>query len=259
LDGEHVFVELLLPLMEEGGEDGKVAGNRKGAKRNGKRVVNADNMTIADFMSNLELNAARGGDEDEDDDDDEVGGIMHDDDSDVEMWHDDIAQVSLWDPILNLRKKSKKKGGDDDEMMTNMPGLQRVGKVIAILPPKSTPGKQSSELTRENEEQWKQLPKRTIVGTLTRLPPSSMYLLSPSNKSLPQFACPVGTKDIVIGGGEDAAAENEPSSSFNTALYRAEYTHGSWQPTHKWPPCTNVYVSAIPATSTTRVLPRCAE
>ena len=125
-------------------------------------------------------------------------------------------------------------------MMTNMPGLQRVGKVIAILPPKSTPGKQSSELTRENEEQWKQLPKRTIVGTLTRLPSSSMYLLSPSNKSLPQFACPVGTKDIVIGGGEDDAAENEPSSSTNTTLYRAEYTHGSWQAMHKWPPCTNV-------------------
>jgi hypothetical protein len=171
-----------------------------------------NSLTIADFMSNLELSAAQDGDDGQkgEEDDNEVGH-MHDNDSDVEMWHDDVAQVNLWDPVLSLRGKSKKKGGDDDDNELIL-GTQRCGKVISFLPPKSSPGKQSLELVREDEQQWKQLHKRTIVGTLTRLPSSSIYFLSPSNKPFPQFACPVGTKNTVNGGGENPTSPSESGS-----------------------------------------------
>jgi DIS3-like exonuclease 2 len=69
------------------------------------------------------------------------------------------------------------------------------------------------------------------VGTLTRLS-SGMYLLCPNNKSLPQFACPVGTKDIF--------KVKDDNTSIKSTLYRTEYTHGMWHEMQKWPPFTNV-------------------
>jgi len=229
LDGEFVFVELV-----PGGEYGEGVGNGKGAD---EKRHDGKEMKIADFMSNLELNdadVANGGSkkksdkvaEKEDDEEDleedvqfeeeeyligeeekeEEASVQEEnmdtiDDEEVEMWHDDEAQMSLWDPVVNLRKRSNKSTTNQQQNEKALSG-QRSGKVIYILPPKSTAGQQQSELTSEGESsrngngnnKQQVLPKRTIVGTLTQLPNGGRCLLSPNNKSLPQFMCPSGTK-----------------------------------------------------------------
>lgn len=170
----------------------------------------------------------------------------------AEMWHDDEVQMSLWDPVINLRKKSKKptttttNQSSHDKSM----GIQRSGKVIHILPPKSSSGNQPSEFAPQDESHRNEVPKRTIVGSLTQLPHGGRYLLIPNNKSLPRFMCPTGTKD---DGDNDNNSNNEEDNADDTAednnnngdsnaklLYRAEYAHGSWHATGKWPPCINV-------------------
>lgn len=229
LDGEFVFVELV-----PGGEYGEGVGNGKGAD---EKRHDGKEMKIADFMSNLELNdadVANGGSkkksdkvaEKEDDEEDLEEDVQFEeeeyligeeeeeeeasvpeenmdtiDDEEVEMWHDDEAQMSLWDPVVNLRKRSNKSTTNQQQNEKALSG-QRSGKVIYILPPKSTAGQQQSELTSEGESsrngngnnKQQVLPKRTIVGTLTQLPNGGRCLLSPNNKSLPQFMCPSGTK-----------------------------------------------------------------
>jgi len=180
----------------------------------------------------------------------------------VEMWHDDEVQMRLWDPQVNLRKRSKKSTSSKTQQQQ-----QCNGKVIHILPPKSSVGQQPSEFNPEEEESYRnQLPKRTIVGTLTRLPGqwgggeasknkkggalgSVRYLLVPTNKSLPRFMCPPGTKEEnnehstnnhESGNAVEDVANHNNGNEPSKMLYRAEYVHGSWHSSNKWPPCTNV-------------------
>ena len=138
-----------------------------------------------------------------------------------EMWHDDEIQMNIWDPIVNLRRKRR---SSTDALQQD----QRKGKVICVVPPKSSAGK--SELTPADESYLEKKPCRIIVGTLSKLPDGgNKCLFSPNNKSLPRFMCPAKTLD------ELKFDENDMQM-----LFKAEYVHGTWSETNKWPPCTRV-------------------
>jgi len=271
LDGDYVYVELY-PLDDGGVNDiGNKGEGGEEKKFNGKNKVElSDYMAGLDLKDNNKPNAGSSVDKEKSNDTEAAGyyssGIedvkyeeeeyligeeeveeeesneVHDDDNEEqgqgEMWQDDDIQMSLWDPLVSIRKKRKSTLSDKNRVPTS----QRSGKVIYILPPKSSPGQQPSEFTPEDESYKKQIPKRTIVGTLRQLPgqggnnKGGRYLLTPNNKSLPQFMCPMGVK-FNNNGDKDT---NNNSSNNNNTLYRAEYIYGSWHATNKWPPCTNV-------------------
>jgi len=169
-----------------------------------------------------------------------------------DRWHDDEVQMSLWDPVLNLRKRKKKKnvgnnnsnrGGGNalDDGANEGEARQYSGRVICIIPPSSGVGvKQASEFSPEDESYKKQLPRRTIVGTLTKLPDGNRYLLVPNNKCLPRFMCPAGTKEVEEETPVDEENDDDADGEKNKMLYQAEYIFGSWSAMNKWPPCTNV-------------------
>ena len=233
LDGDYVFVELLSE-----GDDG--VQDEKKCERD---------VTLGEFMESLELDDAVDGSVNGDKeqlredvgDDGYIEDVMYDEeeylideqitttntladpnDEAPEMWHDDEVQMKLWDPVVNLRKKSRR--SSSDVLLAN----QRKGKVICVIPPKSTAGK--SELTPADESYRDKKPSRTIVGTLARLPDGSRYLFSPNNKALPRFMCPVKT-------GEELKPDEGENAQM---LYRAEYVYGTWLETNKWPPCVRV-------------------
>ena len=55
LDGDFVFVELYLLIMDKGVKEDHDAGRISTKKKKNERAVNADSLTIADFNSNLEF------------------------------------------------------------------------------------------------------------------------------------------------------------------------------------------------------------
>ena len=245
LDGDYVFVELLPHQQEE------VANEKKCG----------EDLTLGKFMERLGINDEADEDYDagvngindkvgdkcygedyEDDieyeeyhisDDETKGKQNHADgncgsdnnfspDQNPEMWHDDEVQMSLWDPVVNLRRKIRVQS--TDELQQD----QRKGKVICVIPPKSTAGK--SELTPADETYRQKKASRTIVGTLAKLQDgNNRYLFSPNNKALPRFMCPASTAEALkIDDGD------------NQMLYKAEYIYGTWAETNKWPPCIRV-------------------
>ncbi|KAL3786259.1 hypothetical protein HJC23_005337 [Cyclotella cryptica] len=234
LDGDYVFVELL--PGDDAGADDCVEEGEKYEKRD---------VTLGEYMETLELGEddcvadvhpnEEFGDDGYIDDvqyeeeeyliGDEIKECKNTTDEPTEMWHDDEVQMKLWDPVVNLRRKSRRTSSD------LLLATQRKGKVICIIPPKSTAGK--SELTPADESYREKVPSRTIVGTLSKLPDGgNKYLLSPNNKALPRFLCPPKTaEELKLNNGEDDNAQ---------MLYKAEYIYGSWSETHKWPPCTRV-------------------
>jgi len=233
LDGDFVFVELL----DDVNDGGEVVNDDEDQKQRSKDV------TMGEYMDQLNLNddeisescraeMESDGDIQEEEEEEEEGG----------RWHDDEVQMKLWDPVLNLRKKSKKQNSNVDggNNISNEANGERQysGKVICILPPSGAGGQQASEFKPEDESYKKQIPKRTIVGTLSKLPDGNRYLLVPNNKCLPRFMCPAGTKEVEEEGKDDANADEIVEKS--RMLYQAEYVFGSWSSMSKWPPCTNV-------------------
>lgn len=220
MDGDIVFVELLDDVNDSGVEEQE--------KRSG-------DVTMEEYMDQLNLNDAEMS---------ESGRAEMESESGIQeeggRWHDDEVQMSLWDPVLNIRKKANKQrsnveGGDYSGEEHGE--RQYSGRVICIVPP-SGAGQQASEFNTEDENHKKQIPKRSIVGTLSKLPDGSGYLLVPNNKCLPRFMCPAGTKEVKQVGNYDANATESGEKS--RVLYQAEYIFGQWQPSSKWPPCTNV-------------------
>jgi DIS3-like exonuclease 2 len=232
LDGDYVFVELLDDVVTDGGD---VVDDDDGHDEQKQR---SKDITMGEFMDQLNLN--------DDDISESCLAEMEESETDIkeeegERWHDDEVQMSLWDPVLNLRKRLKKKNsnveGGDDTNEANSGERQYSGRVICIVPP-SGAGQQASEFKPEDESFKKLIPKRTIVGTLTKLPDGNRYLLVPNNKCLPRFMCPAGTKEVEEDGNDDANADEAGEKS--KMLYQAEYVFGSWSSMNKWPPCTNV-------------------
>jgi len=231
MDGDFVFVELLGDVNDSGDN---IMVNNDDDEEQKKR---SKDVTMEDYMGQLDLN----GDEISESCRDEMESesvIQEEEDEEGGRWHDDEVQMSLWDPVLNLRKKVKKQRsneeGGNDSGEVHDGERQYSGRVICIVPP-SGAGQQASEFNpgAEDESYKKQIPKRTIVGTLSKLPDGKRYLLVPNNKCLPRFMCPAGTKEVEEEGTDDTGEKSR-------MLYQAEYVFGHWQATSKWPPCTNV-------------------
>ena len=232
LDGDFVFVELLDDDDDVNDISGDMNQNGNEEKQHGKDV------TMRDFMDQLTLN-----DDEIESDQGEMGNesdIEEKEEEENARWHDDKVQMSLWDPVLNLRRRLRKNNGNVDGGDDSNEGSgerQYSGRVICIVPPAGGGGQQASELKPDDDNRKGQIPKRTIVGTLTKLPDGTRYLLVPNNKCLPRFMCPTGTKEVKE---EEDTASAEETSGQNKMLYQAEYVFGSWSAGNKWPPCINV-------------------
>ena len=229
LTGDTVFVELYPDA-----DDAVIEGNTE--KRNQSEV------TLNDYMSRLDVKDTKVERDCRDNEETleyEEEEYLIEDSSNAnadggetdERWQDDGVQVSLWDPKVNLRRKSTASRMSSTGTVGNLEASQRSGRVIFAIPPKST-GQAPSEFNPEDERHLAQIPKRTIVGTLTRLPgrggKDGRVLLTPNDKSLPQFMCPLNTK---IDECDDPETK---------ALYRGEYSYGDWRANDKWPPVTRV-------------------
>lgn len=234
LDGDLVFVELLNDVNGMAESDDRNGGDGMQKQRR------SNNITMGEYIDELNLNydeiseSCRAGMESE------TGFMNNEVEEAVERWHDDEVQMSLWDPVLNLRKRLKKKcsdfEGENIDAEVNGHVRQYSGRVICIIPPSGAGGQ--SEFSPEDEGFMKQIPRRTIVGTLTKLSDGNRFLLVPNNKCLPRFMCPAGTKEDEEVGGNSNNDTNDGEK--NTNLYQAEYIFGSWSSMNKWPPCTNV-------------------
>eukprot|EP00977_Amphora_coffeiformis_P013282 scaffold3421_cov181-Amphora_coffeaeformis.AAC.22 len=155
----------------------------------------------------------------DDDDEDEAGDkIVVDwmqtttDMDDDEKWQDDETQMALWNPVVPIARKAPKVASPKDE-------VQRQGRVVYVYPP--VPLLSEIDPTPVTER------TRPLVGYLKILP-SGQGLLTPLDKSLPQFKVP------------SSFTPPENAASDTTTLYRAEYVYGSWEESHKWPPCRNI-------------------
>ena len=131
----------------------------------------------------------------------------------TELWQDDETQMALWNPVVPVARQAPKKMEQDP--------VQRQGSVVYVFPP--APLLSEIEPTQNSNKER----TRPLVGYLKILP-SGVALLTPLDKSLPQFKVP---KSFQLT--QDAVEDNK-------TLYRAEYVYGSWEETHQWPPCRQV-------------------
>ena len=139
----------------------------------------------------------------------------------VTRWNDDEIQKRLWNPLVNTRKVDAAASSSNK---TNVHTEEQYrGRVIYVIPPK---GPIPSEINPSDDTYKTALSKRTIVGSLIKLPGdnSTFVLFSPNCRSLPRFMTPRSTE-----------LPSNPQQ-----LYKAEYIYGSWRDDSKWPPCSNV-------------------
>lgn len=209
MDGDMVYLEL---FPEE--------------EKRAPTATAATATTLSDQVEALNL------DNEQTNENDEAGDtIVFSGEDDVaankETWQDDAVQMNLWNPIVSVpRRQNRKTAADTDNPVVVPPPQQRKGRVVYILPPKSV----ASEIPSNNKNAKKAKPAtRRLVGSLKILG-SGTCLLTPNNKSLPQFKCPPNT----------STRFNNKDDDRDQAMFSAEYEYGSWGDTHKWPPCQKV-------------------
>jgi len=244
LDGEVVFVELL-PSSEEGEGEDDDGNNRVSSGSIG------DSDSASGRLRDMSLNDVA---DDNDNEivaqgDDACADECVDDGEPTTTWQDDPVQMNLWNPIVptsrvlqrksssqapGLSEKARRAGSDCKYLQ------QQKGRVVRVLPPKSL-------LSELDPAAPAVIPRRKIVGTIKVLPSggggrnngnitsSSTILLTPNNRSLPQFKCSTTKTVQELLEGMDARAKE-------LSLFQAEYEHGSWLDHFKWPPCTNLTV-----------------
>ncbi|GAX13658.1 hypothetical protein FisN_14Lh328 [Fistulifera solaris] len=165
-------------------------------------------------------------------------------------WQEDPQQVDLWNPLVTIPRPVKKAvnicEGEDRRRLKEEKALkQPKGTVVCIIPPKDI----HSEIKESNAApRTERRATRRIVGTL-KLVNDSTILLTPNNKSLPQFRCPTAsTRDILTKLREEEQLKMKEDGNFSkkkvdvvlTTYFQAQYEYGNWQQTHKWPPCTRI-------------------
>jgi len=163
----------------------------------------------------------------------------------VRTWQDDEIQMDLWNPqVTMVRKERKHVVSGNPNRLSSQSQLQRKGRVVYVVPPKPV----VSELEPDSSDNRKKapLPRRRIVGSIMVLQ-SGTILLTPNNRSLPQFKCPQPTKNLIDllqkerDKQEADSDENDHEPVLKRTLFRADYVYGSWKESHKqWPPCVNV-------------------
>jgi DIS3-like exonuclease 2 len=231
LDGDLVYVELL-PLDTTAEDD--TSKSNKNNNDTDSKLPAAGPSGLSDDLGKLDLgnvNEEVNDDEDEDEAGDTI--VFQGQDTDTEdtntnheTWQDDAVQMNLWNPVVPIarcqtRKAAATAAASDTEQ--HQPLQQRKGRVVYILPPKSV----TSEIPGSNVNDAPPA-RRRIVGSL-KVMKGGTCLLTPNNKSLPQFKCPPNTHQRF---------ENDPDK--DKTLYAAEYEYLSWGDTHKWPPVKNV-------------------
>lgn len=154
------------------------------------------------------------------------------------MWQDDPVQVDLWNPVVPIKRPRVRPSSLSFDNTTNRRREKELreqrqckGRVVHVCPPKPV----FSEMHPEK----KQLPTRRIVGSLKILN-NNTILLTPNNRSLPQFRCPPESTKKLIGSMQ-SKSDAKSNEAFNF-YYQAEYVFGSWKETFNWPPCTRVKV-----------------
>jgi DIS3-like exonuclease 2 len=156
-----------------------------------------------------------------------------------QTWQDDPAQAALWNPVVPIQRPTAngRHTHDEDPMerrrrKEQQMQQQRKGRVVYIVPPKAV----YSEVQTSNSSSPQKPPTRRIVGTLKMLPDGNTILLTPNNRSLSQFRCPTeGTRKLV-----ELAKQQDEDCDINQLYFCAEYEHGSWLTTHKWPSVVRV-------------------
>jgi exoribonuclease R len=242
MDGDQVYVEILpLPTSSATGAGADIQEDSATEPPPSKLDFHAQEsaeVLIDTMLKNAKISSEIPKDEDAFDD-----GISDDNmdvDDDIEdqseserelfqeeifTWQEDPVQMQLWNPTVSVRKC------DQAPLPKNVSGQQK-GRVIHVIPARFGISRQASELNPADEHHIQEAPRRTIVGSLKKLPSDTTpprYLLSPNNRSLPCFMTPFHT--------HSDCAMNQASPD---QLYRAEYVHGSWSSGDKWPPCVNL-------------------
>ena len=238
MDGDLVFVQVLGPVGEES------------SRGNNNQKIKTDSSKDG------------GGDEDE-------GGdtiLMHSgqtsdhqermnentqEETTPRTWQDDEDQMRLWNPQVSIPRTDPLQREPLSSTKENQP--QYKGRVLCIVPPRRF-GSEIPAGGGENGggegavDSMQGNPELRIVGSL-KLLQSGTTLLTPLNRSLPQFLCPPDfAKQIKLqvsnsnngSGDEENTGADDGKEAAERVLYQATYTFGDWQETHKWPPCRNV-------------------
>lgn len=238
LDGDIVYVELI------GTVENNVRSNNgdEQSKGEGRESIILEEFTRKLQIRSSRTNNASGGrkiddavsHKDKDDlteiayEDYDIGEVKENSDNSSDQeedtedksgtWQDDEIQRSLWNPVVSIQKAEKVKRLPADEE-------QFLGQVILVVPPKAIMSWQASELNPGEETYCEKTTRRTIVGTLKKMPGanSNRILFVPNSRCLPRFMSP-------------------PSTRIKEAdrLFKAEYIYGSWSQKDKWPPCRNL-------------------
>ena len=154
LDGDTVFVELLLPSQEEQDEQSKDEKVSSGKQKIEEKVEIVD----------------------------EAG-----DETKEEYWQDDALQVNLWDPVVPIaHKKLIPKSDSSSSPDAAFDRDQRHGRVVHVVHPKewSTEIKSNKQ---QNDSKKSAVATKRIVGTLKRLKSGTALLTSSNNKCMQQF------------------------------------------------------------------------
>ena len=236
LDGDIVFLQLL-PSEGEEADDDATTGHHK--------TVTVEEYELSQTLeSKAKINES--GDEDGKE---EVDSGDDDKESDDNLtprtWQDDETQMDLWNPQITLVRQERLslRPANDSSTSRLQPQTQRRGRVVHVVPPKVVLSELEPDTAPQKASKAPSPPRRRIVGSLMVLQ-SGTILLTPNNKSLPQFKCPQQmTQALIDKLQREQDSENGSSSSsvLDKTLFRADYVYGSWQASHKnWPPCVDV-------------------
>ena len=238
IDGDLVFIEIIGPVSERG-KAVQNDGNENAKKEQTQKISVKDFMKKMTLMDDDVADASRKENAQKDQTstiENEADGMQYEDyDVDEESvssqrdegqtWQDDEIQCNLWNPVVSIRKR---KNNGQDSTSSAEDDEQFYGRVIHVVPPKASSGKQGSELNPSDESFLVLKSRRTIVGTIAKAPGhnSNHYLFVPNSRCLPRFMVPPGSR---------------PQNGQNEGqLYKADYVYGSWSTSDKWPPCSNV-------------------
>ena len=226
LDGDLVFVELL--------DETPSPGNTEG--------ITMDEYEISNAMQRTTVNNSQS--EDDDGDDDEAGDtvatnwqedlhsiIKKPDVVPPRTWQEDEIQMDLWNPQVEIIQTEPL---SHDELVAkillNSVAKQLQGRVVHVILPKEV----CSEIGGTGAKQTT-LPRRRIVGSLMILQRNGIVLLTPNNKSLPQFQC------LPKNETKTLLCKIEKEYDLKQVLFQAEYEYGSWKESQRhWPPCYNL-------------------
>jgi len=138
------------------------------------------------------------------------------------MWQDDATQMNLWNPIVPVEVRTPSRKVKVETMGEEN---QSKGRVVCIEPPQRLISGMA-------------MPNRRLVGTIRQLnlrDGGKTILLTPNNRSLPQFRCPTeSTLELM----KKVAAESKQRAE--DCYYTAHFVPGSWKANHRWPPCKGV-------------------